>query len=142
MADDQVVEEVMKLPEAEESTGTITQQEAHKPEDVAAAFFRMEKAKFQMLLSKMAPYQLRRAVMNAVSYPFVDEEYNPESEEEKQFAYLVHELMLNKSIMQLSFEMQQAEKAQNEVSNIGMDDSGNESETIVAGNGPGSREGS
>lgn len=86
-------------------------QEQHNPEDVAAAFFGMQKAKYQTLLAKMAPYQLRRAIMNAVSYPFVDKEYLPETDEEKQFAYLTGELMLNKTIMQLSFEMQQAEKA-------------------------------
>lgn len=113
------VEEIMKLPEESsvdnnQTDGKVTVQEAHKPEDIAATFFRMEKIKFQMLLSKMAPYQLRRAIMNAVSYPFTDEEYLPETQEERDFAYLAGELMLNKTIMQLAFEQQQVEKAQQE----------------------------
>lgn len=112
--------------------GKITEQETHKPEDVAAAFFKLEKTKFQALLAKMAPYQLRRAIMNAVSYPFVDKEYNPETEEEKQFAYLTHELMLNKTIMQLSFEMQQAEKVQQEALQQQSEDATITSEAVVS----------
>ena len=91
-------------------TGTVVEEQAASPEDHAAAFFRLQQPTFAKLLSEMAPYQLRRAILNAVTYPFNGTEYAPESEEEKQFAYLVHELMLNRTIMQLAFEMQKAEE--------------------------------
>lgn len=106
---EEMIEDVMKLPEENVTVngveGTIKQQEQYSPEDVAAAFFRMNRNKFEELLGKMAPYQIRRAVMNAVSYPFVDEEYNPSDNDERQFAYLVHELMMNKSMMMMAGEM-------------------------------------
>jgi hypothetical protein len=64
-----------------------------------------------MLIDQMSVRQMRRLIFNACSYPFVDREYQPRTEEEKSAAYLVHEMMLNKTIMTLHYEMEQAERA-------------------------------
>lgn len=85
--------------------------EANNPEDVAAVFFSMNQKKLSMLLDKLSAKQLRRVIFNACSYPFVDKQYTPRTDEEKSAAYLVHEMVLNKTIMQLSFEMQKADEA-------------------------------
>lgn len=85
--------------------------EVHKAEDIAAAFFRLNEAKLVHQLDKLSIKQLRRVLYNACAYPFVKEDYKPETTEEQDCAYVVHEMMLNKTIMQLSFEMEQAEKA-------------------------------
>lgn len=103
------------------NAGEIASTGQHSAADVAAAFFRLNAPKFKELLTKMAPYQIRNALMNAVTYPFTDTEYNPETEEERSFAYLVHEMLLNRTIMQLSFEMDKAEqdlKKQEEASKL------------------------
>src|SRR4051812_1389445 len=107
-----MVEEIMKLPEENGNEVEVKVDNTHKPEDIAAAFFKMQKIKFEGLISKLAPYQLRRAIMNVVSYPFTDKEYLPETEEEKQFAYLAHEMMLNKVMMVAAGEMMALDKAQ------------------------------
>ncbi len=91
------------------NAGTVVQKDNYTPADVAAAFFRLNAPKFRELLAKMAPYQIRNALMNAVTYPFTDTKYEPESQDEKTFAYLVHEMLLNKTIMQLHWEMEKAE---------------------------------
>ena len=114
MNDDQV-EEIMKLPEAEtiapDAEVKTVVQEKHGPEDIAAAFFKMQRSKFELLLKKLAPYQIRKAIMYVVSYPF-DDTIKLETDEEKQFAYLAHEMMFNKSIMQLVAEQAKVDQAQ------------------------------
>lgn len=115
MANEEMVELQQEAPladvEVPATEGKVTQQEVHQPEDIAAAFFKLNQAKLERQLSNLSSKQLRRVIFNACSYPFVDKEYKPRTEEEKQVAYVIHELMLNKTIMTLSFEMQEAEKA-------------------------------
>lgn len=119
---EQLVEEIEKL-QTEDSTTTVAVQDTHKPEDVAAAFFKLNSNKLELLLDKLSAKQLRRVIFNACAYPFVDVKYNPRTDEERQTAYVVHEMMLNKTIMQLSYEMQLAEnvstnlESEGEVSN-------------------------
>lgn len=118
---EQLVEETQQLELALENTeesllkegleGKVSVDEKHAPEDIAAAFFKLNKAKLERLIANLSAKQMRRVIMNACSYPFVDKEYLPRTQEEKQTAYTVSEMMLNKTIMTLSFEMQQAEKA-------------------------------
>ena len=115
-----MVEEIVEIPEGKVvvsdnggvdiNAGKIAATGQHSAADVAAAFFQLNAPKFEKLLSEMAPYKIRRAVLNAVTYPFIDRGYDPDTDEEKAFAYLVHEMMLNKTIMQLSFEMDKAEQ--------------------------------
>lgn len=135
-----LVEEINSVPiessvvdsEGTSLEGSITESEGKQPEDVAAVFFRMQAPKFRELLTKMAPYQLRRAILNAVVYPLIDTQYDPETEEERQFAYLVHELMLNKTIMQLAYEQQKVEEGlqkEQEVGTMGTEETKTEGET-------------
>ena len=91
--------------------------EIGSPEDLAAAFFKKEKPHLKMLLQKMSAKQLRRFVMNVAAFPLVDKGDLPQTEEEKQAAYIFSEMSLNKTLMILSVEMKKAEqtlKAQKE----------------------------
>lgn len=118
---EEMIEEVKSIPlesdiqslevNGEQLQGSITETQGKQPEDMAAVFFRMQAPRFKALLERMAPYQIRSAILNAVVYPLIDTGYNPESQEEREFAYLIHELMLNKVVMQLAFETQKAEEA-------------------------------
>ena len=102
-----------------ELTGTITEAPPvpPAPEDLAAAFFRLQGPRLKELLVKLNAKQLRRVVINACSYPFTEKEYNPRTPNEKQALYLIHEMVLNRSIMQLHFEMQRAEEVANKQNN-------------------------
>lgn len=116
MANDELVEQVEAIPVADESLvkegdQRVIVQDQHKPEDIAAAFFKLNKAKLERQLSQLSAKQLRRVIFNSCSYPFVDKEYKPRTDEEKQVAYTVSEMMLNRTIMQLSFEMNAADEA-------------------------------
>lgn len=112
MNENDQLDEVEKLPEGNDVllTDAPITPEQHAPEDVAAQFFMMQKSRLFIMLDKLSAKQLRRLLFNVCSYPFVDKQYMPRTEEEKSTAFLVHELMLNKTIMQLSFEMQKAEE--------------------------------
>lgn len=95
-----------ELPE-----GTVVEQQAKSPADMAAVFFKMQQPRLNFIINKLSAKQMRRVIFNATSYPFVAKEYQPRDEDEKAAAYLIHEMMLNKTVMQLHFEMEQAEKA-------------------------------
>lgn len=100
-------------PTGQEVTGTTQQVDTHTPADAAAAFFGMQKTKLAMLLENMSAKQMRRILMNACSFPFVDKQYTPRTDEERSAAYLVGEMLTNRMIMQLQYEMQLAEEAVN-----------------------------
>lgn len=131
MANDEIVEKQTELPLEDNTTeGKIVEQESHRPEDVAAAFFRLNERKLDMLISKLAPYQMRELIKYVATYPLSSSSYMPTTVEEKQFAYLFSEMVFNKSIMQLSYEAEklaEAEKAatiQEEVKVIQEDNTG------------------
>lgn len=118
---DQVVEEIEKLPVEEdnkaslvpEGTGKIavSTQEKPNPEDLAAVFFKGQKPKLLALLANMSAKQMRRVFYNACAYPLVENYHLPRTKEERDLLYLAHEMVLNKTVMQLHFEMQKAEEA-------------------------------
>lgn len=121
MNEDQV-EEIEKLPVEDnnvnaslvpEGTGKIavSTQEKPNPEDLAAVFFKGQKPKLQAILAGLSAKQLRRVVYNAVAYPLVEKFMLPRTKEERDALYLIHEMVLNKTVMQLHFEMQKAEEA-------------------------------
>lgn len=83
----------------------------HNPEDVAAAFFKMEQPKFKKLIESLSHRQLKRLVFQLVSGPLVQQQYVATSEEEKRAYYLGDQMIYNRMIMQLSMEMQKAEEA-------------------------------
>lgn len=113
-------EQEEKTPEASEVMPAegVKVQDVHKAEDIAAVFFKMQQPRLKILLSKMSSKQLRRVIFNAVSYPMVEKEYAPRTKEERDALYLVHEMTLNKTIMQLSFEMNKADNALKEQENL------------------------
>lgn len=99
------------LPENfEDAKPVVNEKPSYKPEDLAATFFAMQAPKLDNLLNNMSAKQMRRVLFNAVSYPLVDRKYHPRTQEEKDVAYLVGEMVLNRTIMQLSFEMAKADE--------------------------------
>lgn len=100
------------LPEKfEDAVPEYTKKERYAPEDLAATFFKMQAPKLSRLLHEMSAKQLRRIIFNVVSFPLIDTKYAPKVQEEKDAVYLMTEMMFNKSIMQLTIEMQKAEAA-------------------------------
>lgn len=88
----------------------VAQTETHLPEDVAAAFFRMERPRLQALLSQMSAKQMRRVMLYVCSYPFVDGVYRPKDNEEK-VAVILDRMLYNKAIMQLSWEIKKVDES-------------------------------
>lgn len=114
MSSEEVQQELVEqIPEATEQQTSITDVPTHTPADIAAAFFDKNKRLLKTKLSTLSQRQLKRVLFNAAAYPFTDAEYKPRTEEEKSVIYLLSEMMLNKAIMQLQFEMERAEKASN-----------------------------
>jgi hypothetical protein len=138
MANDEMVELQQATPlednntEAELSPAEIesrlVEQQGKTPADMAAIFFKMHQPRLNMIINQLSAKQLRRVIFNATSYPFVSREYAPRDENEKAAAFLMSEMMLNKAIMQLQFEMEKAEKAFLEQQNSAIMDSTNTSE--------------
>lgn len=88
----------------------------HSPADIAAAFFTMNQTKLVRSLNALSLRALRRMVLNVAAYP-TKGQYNPRDENERTAAYLFHEMMFNKSIMQLQVEAEKIEKANLEQTN-------------------------
>jgi hypothetical protein len=106
-----MVESIVKLEEGEHlPAGEIVQTPSYSEADIAASFFSMQAPRLDKLLNKMSAKQLRRLIFNASSYPLVDRKYNPKTQDERDAAYLIAEMVLNRSIMQLHFEMQRVEE--------------------------------
>jgi hypothetical protein len=100
----------------------------HKPEDIASAFFSMEKPNLKKLLKEMSSKQLRRVIMNVASFPMIEPGDKLQTEYEKRAAYLFNEMVTNKTIIQLSYEMQRAEEAAKQLEQ-GVEENGKEEET-------------
>ena len=96
---EQMIEQIEAIP-TETPQGTIVEEQKPAPEDMAAAFFRMQKPRLLMLIEKLSAKQMRRILVNACSYPFVDRAYEPKNETERAVAFLANEMVVNKTIMQ------------------------------------------
>lgn len=100
------------LPVEIPADANVTIQDIHQPEDIAAAFFQRSKPVLKKLLGTMSAKQMRRFVMHVGSYPHHDKGDLPRTEEEKKAAYILNEMMFNKTIMQLAAEAQKVDEAQ------------------------------
>lgn len=89
----------------------VKEEVQHSPADAAAAFFRLEEPRFKLLLEQMSAKQIRRFVMYVGAFPLTDR-YKLQNDLEKRAAYLFGQMVFNKSIMQLQFEMERVEQAQ------------------------------
>ena len=94
---------------AEVQPTKVTEQDTHTPADVAAVFFMRNKGILKQNLDKLSLRQIKRVLFAIAAYPLAGE-YNPKSDEEKAVAYLINEMMFNKSIMSLQAEIDRAEK--------------------------------
>ena len=102
------------------------QMEQPNPEDLAASFFSLEQPKLNKLLLELSVRQLRRLVFQLVSHPFTPTQYVATSEEERKAFYLGDQMIHNRMIMILNFEMQKAAEAEQKA--------GQTAETVVESN--------
>lgn len=84
----------------------------HSPADVAAAFFALEYPRYRALLNELSQNELIRLCLNLAGNEFVPEANRLKSEKEKSAYYLGNQMVFNRSIMQLTVEMERAEAAQ------------------------------
>ena len=82
------------------------------PEDVAAAFFALEYPRFRAMLGELSHNELVRVCLNLAGNEFVPDANKVKSDKEKSAFFLGNEMVFNRAIMRLSFEMQKAEEAQ------------------------------
>jgi hypothetical protein len=76
------------------------------PEDLAAAFFRQNYPRVKALLGKLSKRGIERAVMCAAAYPLVPEGYKWRSEEERQLAWSLEQMIACKALMIESVKLQ------------------------------------
>lgn len=82
------------------------------PEDIAAAFFTLEYPRYKAMLDTLSRNELVRLCLNLAGDEYVPVKNKPKSEKEKAAFYLGNEMVRNRAIMQLAYEMQKAEEAQ------------------------------
>lgn len=82
------------------------------PEDIAAAFFQLEYPRYKSLISQLSRNELERLALNLAGGELVPMQNQLKSEKEKSAYYLGSQMSQNRVIMQLSVEMEKAEKAQ------------------------------
>lgn len=127
MSGNKVEETIQDTPSEELDLSKVTPQETFNgfaAEDVTAAFFKKQKPVLKSLLSKMSAKAVRRFVMNVAAFPLVDKGDLPQTEEEKQAAYIFSEMTLNKSLMVLTQEMKKVEQAQRQQQEKGITENG------------------
>lgn len=103
----EVVENTALTPKNEFTEGRFD------PADVTAAFFKKQKPVLKRLLSQMSAKQMRRFVMNVAAFPLVDKGDLPQTQQEKDAAYIFSEMSLNKSLMIMTEEFKRTEAAMN-----------------------------
>lgn len=84
----------------------------NNPEDMAAAFFSLSEPRFLTLTSKMSSREISRAVRFAIMHPFGKKHITLLTQNEKDLAYLISEMIMHKMIMQLHYETKKVEEAQ------------------------------
>lgn len=83
----------------------------NNPEDLAAAFFKLEYPKFVAMLNCLSMNELIRLCINLAGNEFVPDKNKLKTEKEKKAYYIGNQMVHNRAIMQLSFEMEKAEEA-------------------------------
>jgi len=82
------------------------------PADKAAAFFQRSAIDLQKMLDNMSLRAIKRMVMNVSTYPYLNRQYEVKKESiEFKASYRFNEMVWHKTIMQLQFESEKAEKA-------------------------------
>ncbi len=120
----QLVEELQKQAE---------QLKNQNPEDLAAAFFSLEQPRFKKIVDGLSQRQLKRLLFQLVSHPFTPQQYAPSNQDEKDAFYLGDQMIHNRMIMQLHYEMQRAEQAQQAMDNETPSGDNNEGEKVNEG---------
>lgn len=112
MSEEQTVEQ--QAPKAKPTREELEQQikqNPHSPEDSAAAFFMKNQNLLRNAVNAMSSKQLRRFLYNLVSYPHVETGKEVKSQLEKEALHVANEMVMNKAVMQLAFELGKAEEA-------------------------------
>lgn len=96
----------------EEFEAELKQNTALPPEDIAAAFFKLEYPRFKAMLDTLSRNELERLCLNLAGGELVPIQNQLKSEKEKTAYYLGAQMAQNRMIMQLAFEMQKAQEAE------------------------------
>lgn len=96
----------------EEQIKTAIKEESHSPEDIAAAFFSLEYPKYRAMLSTLSMNELIRLSLNLAAGEMTPELNQLKTDKERKAYYLGDQMIQNRSIMRLAFEIQKAEEAQ------------------------------
>jgi hypothetical protein len=110
MSQEQTVETMQEIPSVTPADAAAAMEQPN-PEDLAASFFSLEQPKLNKLLNELSQRQLRRLVFQLCSHPFTPTQYVATSEEERKAFYLGDQMIHNRMIMQLHYEMQKADEA-------------------------------
>lgn len=96
----------------EQLENELKQNQTLSPEDIAAAFFRLEYPRFKGMLNILSRNELERLCLNLAGGHLVPVQNQLKSEKEKSAYYLGAQMAENLVIMRLSAEMEKAENAQ------------------------------
>lgn len=96
----------------EEFEAELKQNTALPPEDIAAAFFKLEYPRFKAMLDTLSRNELERLCLNLAGGELVPIQNQLKSEKEKTAYYIADQMIFNRVIMRLSYEMQKAQEAE------------------------------
>lgn len=99
-------------PKAAEAALQGMLQGNNRPEDLAAAFFSMEYPKFVKMVNDLSYNQLIRLCINLAGNEFVPDKNKLKTEEERHAFFLADQMIHNRTIMRLHFEMEKAAEAE------------------------------
>lgn len=97
--DPAALEAKMVEKESIQPPGQVSPAAIGAPEDLAAAFFRQNYPRVRALLSKLSKRAIERAVMCAAAYPLVPKGYKWQSEDERQLAWALEQMIACKAMM-------------------------------------------
>lgn len=105
------------VPETTEQLENIIKTEQNKAEDVAAAFFSLEYPRYVTLINQMSQKEMKRLLIHLAAGELAKENKPLVTELEKQAFYVGNEMIRNRTIMQLHYEMMRVEQAMKQNNN-------------------------
>lgn len=96
----------------EEFEAELKTNQSLPPEDIAAAFFKLEYPRFKAMLDVLSRNELERLCLNLVGGALVPVQNQLKSDKEKTTYYLGAQMAENLVIMRLALEMKRAEEAE------------------------------
>lgn len=105
-------EEVVATTVSREDFEAQIKNQAHAPEDSAAAFFMKNQKLIRPAIDNMSQNQLRRFLYNLISHPFILPGQELKTQLEKEAFHVANNMVENKILMRLAMEIEKVENAQ------------------------------